>query len=615
MEKSQEKLIFSNDDDDEGNIVEQQEQSVTNDETSKALSSPEFCLPEMKSICPGVQYAENGSKESLLTRIGADALTLTGGLALGFIISKHALELYLGQVAFATAFGFRLSLAMAVIEPICLIPVVVTIFNLLSRFSSNKNQSLLFKNVNLKRQLMLFAISMSCVFCATAVFWMAVGQELSWSKKTFEGDPFEINNEQKAAELMQNAPTDRKAEAVFKYAQALSLNDKRELAEKYYMQVLSMSEKQPEMFMLYASTLNSIAWIEELKGNFDKAIEFQQKTIKVLQLHNATSEPSPFDVKGSLFSKEVNLMPLTVSGSIKELGNIYFRQGKFQEAETNYKKALSMALNLESSYLDIIEIMESYGKLMKKAKRASEIGPLYLSGVGTMIKHEDSVHHAVIYEKAGGSLGQLGQYDEAIKFLKKGLAVESKNAYLDHREDLHEKLGATYLKKKEFVLARKEFQEQLEYVDNEIRKHGDSVKYKRVKVLEHFASVCMAESKLDEAEDHYKKCLSSIREDKDWRGNSREMEMLEKLAMVSERKGDLKSAEKYYLDSIAIGEKRKKSKVADSDLADSLFKYSNFLKNAGRRQESDKVEKRSKQLAPDQTNRLETGEISDLVWI
>ena len=72
------------------------------------------------------------------------------------------------------------------------------------------------------------------------------------------------------------------------------------------------------------------------------------------------------------------------------LGEIYFRQDKFAEAEAPVSKALSLRQgNLPTDHTDIADALSSQAKLMRKTGRVAEAEKIYEKAQQILNKKKD----------------------------------------------------------------------------------------------------------------------------------------------------------------------------------------------------------------------------------
>lgn len=82
--------------------------------------------------------------------------------------------------------------------------------------------------------------------------------------------------------------------------------------------------------------------------------------------------------------------PLRLADAYSMLGEIYFRQDKFAEAESPVTKALSLRQsNLPADHTDIADALSSQAKLMRKTGRAEEAEKIYAKAQQILSKKQD----------------------------------------------------------------------------------------------------------------------------------------------------------------------------------------------------------------------------------
>jgi len=90
--------------------------------------------------------------------------------------------------------------------------------------------------------------------------------------------------------------------------------------------------------------LNQLAELHYKKGNYTEALALQKRSLDINE-----KALGPNHIKGTiLFSLQENFiysfrsLSLAVAQGLQNLANLYYRQGDYDQAETLYKKAITM---------------------------------------------------------------------------------------------------------------------------------------------------------------------------------------------------------------------------------------------------------------------------------
>lgn len=595
MEQFEEKVTHKSDlseessSDPEIQLSTSQEQLIACDQTIiDPETGPQAC-----------QSSSNSSTKKTASKklsVGAKVLACTAGFSCGMLITKYVAEVYIGQMVLLSSFGLAGALIFtALLLPLSAIFLLVFFLNIISRELSPKKKSLFFKAGDTKRELQLFLLALVTSAAFPATFWFYYGDELTWLKNVqpddwMKSDPEE--NEKKAAELALTAPQRHKGEAQVRYAQTLLLNEKDDLAKQEYQKAIAIVKDDPDNFQLYADALSKLASIAQRQKHFDRAIETEKEVIKLLELHHAFEEDFSLDrLNTPFFARKgptYGFNNETVAGSTIDLANIYFGQKNYAEAEANFKNGIKMAIETKSIYINTMNYVYSFASYLKEVKREAEIKPLYDTTIGAILKYADNSRS--IYESAGEDLQRLGLYDLAIEYSKKSLTYPK--AEFGTPGEIHQNLGLCYLKQGKYELAHKEFAEQLQIAESEVKADPERA-YKKCAVFENFARLCKAQGNFDKADDYLKKSLSISTADRD--GPS--VRTLLRLASLNIlwNKNDI--AEKYYKDAISLREKQTGA-FSRFNLAKVLYEYSKFLKKTARTKEAEAIDQRIKTLIP-----------------
>jgi len=124
-----------------------------------------------------------------------------------------------------------------------------------------------------------------------------------------------------------------------------------------------------------------------------------------------------------------------LANSLNNLANAYRTQGKFEEAESNYKRALNMLENsVGPGHVNVATVLNNLAVLYRKQGNYTEAEPLYGRALAIIEKSLGPEHRkvamglnnlAVLYRKQG-------KYREAEPLQRRGLAILEKTLVPDH---------------------------------------------------------------------------------------------------------------------------------------------------------------------------------------
>ena len=197
-----------------------------------------------------------------------------------------------------------------------------------------------------------------------------------------------------------------------------------------------------------ASVFNNLGFIYQALSQYDKAIEYFEKTLKIA-LENST-ETSTF-----------------AATTYNNLGSIYNHQGKYDEAYKYYRKAAETELstispnqraiaayysnigavcNVQKRYTEAIQMLE------KSAEIRLKVLPANHPDIGTSLINISQVFNS------------LGQYNKAIDYLKKALENQFNSLPSDHPSlsTVYNNLGQLYHTQGKYKEAQEMYETSLE---------------------------------------------------------------------------------------------------------------------------------------------------------
>ena len=192
-----------------------------------------------------------------------------------------------------------------------------------------------------------------------------------------------------------------------------------------------------------ASTLTRMGDIWNTKGQYDKALEYFEKNLKISIEYFGESHPN-------------------VATSLFQIGNILETNGQYDKALENFKNALNIRLGYYgethpkvASALNrigsIFNIRGQYERALEYFERDLKISIDYFG--------ESHPNVATSYYFIGGVWNTIGKYDKALEYFEKSLKIriDSFGEFHTHVSLSQNYLGLVYCKCKDFQKALKYF--------------------------------------------------------------------------------------------------------------------------------------------------------------
>jgi tetratricopeptide (TPR) repeat protein len=341
---------------------------------------------------------------------------------------------------------------------------------------------------------------------------------------------------------------------------------------------------------------------------------------------------------------------IAVWGAFHGLGDLYFGQGKLQEAEEMYQRALAgkeKALSPDhTSTLDTVNNLGNLYYVQEKLKEAEEmyqqaladkkaVGPDHTSTLGTVhnlgllystqgkLKEAEEMYQRALagYEKAVGpdhtstldtinNLGALYSYQEKLKeaeeMYQRALAGKEEALGPDHTSTLEtiNNLGALYSYQEKLKEAEEMYQRALAGYEKALGPDHTST----LSTVNNLGILYSNQGKLKQAEEMYQRALAGnekvLGPDHTWT-----LTVVNNLSLLYSDQGKLKEAEEMYQRALAG-----KEKVLGSDHTSTLNTVHNLgllYSDQGKQKEAEEMYQRAlagyqKALGPDHTSTLNT---------
>lgn len=221
----------------------------------------------------------------------------------------------------------------------------------------------------------------------------------------------------------------------------------------------------------------------------------------------------------------------------KDLGDVYMVVGRYEKALTNYK----IALNLTE---DDLERAELYGNIGGTLRMMGEYDDaLEFVDKGISLTGENDVERCRLLYKKGWMFVRQGEYDEAIRVFDEERKLARRLGEDKERGQALHDLGTVYYHKGEYDEAEKYFLEAIKFRRETGDVEGLSASFNNLGL------VYKNQGDLEKALKHYEKCLKIAEE---IGGKSTIAMALNNIGVIHKNKGDLKKALDYYEQTLDI---------------------------------------------------------------
>lgn len=229
-----------------------------------------------------------------------------------------------------------------------------------------------------------------------------------------------------------------------------------------------------------AFTYNNIGINYSIQGKFYLALENYQKALEInkelgnrfWQAYNLSNIAGVYEAQGKFaLALKIYFELLKINEEEKEqlemahvylqIGNLFFRQVKLDEAEEYYNKAKKIfdALNNKSGLAEYKESMAAIsGKRGLHKKAIEEL----MSSVNIKLADGDSISPAMTYLNIGSSYVELKEYEKGLEYLQKALKIWEKVGNMYNIPLAYINIGSTYMRMKKYVLAETYFKKAIE---------------------------------------------------------------------------------------------------------------------------------------------------------
>jgi tetratricopeptide (TPR) repeat protein/transcriptional regulator with XRE-family HTH domain len=187
-------------------------------------------------------------------------------------------------------------------------------------------------------------------------------------------------------------------------------------AERLYQQALTMLERETESLLSVAQTLNNLAFLFYLQGQFSKAEPLFQRALAIREQQLGTNHPDK-------------------ATSLDNLGELYFAQGKFVEAEPLYQQALAIReQQLGPYHPDTATSLNNIMVLYIRQGKYAESEPSALKALAIREEQLGPYHPDTAYSL--NNLARLydlqGRYNDAESILHRSLTIYEQQQGPEH---------------------------------------------------------------------------------------------------------------------------------------------------------------------------------------
>ena len=220
-------------------------------------------------------------------------------------------------------------------------------------------------------------------------------------------------------------------------------------AEKYYKTALEAQEKtQGVLHKEYLTTLNNLGELYDAQNRLKEARVVYRKVLagraKTLGTNHRDYLLTSFDLAmayiadnnkiDSAFNLMLQLekntavlqkMPRIYANVLRNLGGIFYQQGKVDEAKKRFVKCIQIYPRRDESYIYFIN---SLAASYVESGGYADADSLYTESLKTCIKQygKNSEIYAITLDESGKMFEQAGRYQEAVDHYKEALRIEKK---------------------------------------------------------------------------------------------------------------------------------------------------------------------------------------------
>ncbi len=280
--------------------------------------------------------------------------------------------------------------------------------------------------------------------------------------------------------------------------------------------------------------------------------------------------------------------------SLNNLGNVYFKEDFYPEAERSIKKALSIRQDIfGKNGLPVADSMNDLAMVYFAENKATQAEPLLnkallirkaSAGVGSLEYADSLKAMAAIYNKTG-------RVDQAMKLLQTALATRKKQLGLNNPDvaDAENSLAMDYQIKGDLKRARTLYKEAQTILTKSVGASHPLV----ADSLVGLGSIAFLQNKFDESEQLFNQALK-IRQQSLGEKNLRTGEILSCLAVLKEAEGQSAAAAPLFKQALEI---KQVALGPDSpEVARSLKMYAQCLRKIGKDDEAIRLDKRIKEI-------------------
>jgi len=260
-------------------------------------------------------------------------------------------------------------------------------------------------------------------------------------------------------------------EKVTRELTATELNDKALAlwSYGYYTDVskaIALLKQAIQMDPGYSSAYNGLGLAYKSSGDYDRAIEYYQKALKIDLKQRGPDHPD-------------------VAIRYNNLGVAFDRKYEHDRAIEYYQKALKINLKrLGPDHPKVAVMYNNIGLSYKHKGNYDKALEYYQKALKIDLKHRGPDHPnvAIRYNNMGGAYKQKGNYDKALEYYQKALKIDLKKLGPDHPNVAirYNNMGTVYKRKGNYDRALEYYRKALEIAQKRLGKnHPDTKQYQK----------------------------------------------------------------------------------------------------------------------------------------
>ncbi|RPI17295.1 MAG: tetratricopeptide repeat protein [Ignavibacteriae bacterium] len=222
------------------------------------------------------------------------------------------------------------------------------------------------------------------------------------------------------------------------------------LIEIYENLILKIKKEKEECSEDYISSLNILGELYINTGQYNRAFELHQTSVKILKSYCGEEHPHylnalnnlglDYRLKGcfaesikifeNVLEKQKDINNSLYASALNNLANVYNETGNFEKAGILLEKAISIIKNIKGENdSEYARSINNLANLYSRLGKYTEAIPLHLQTIETFKKRFGEWHPkiAVSYNNLANVYGQTGEYEKACVLLEKAMDIREKS--------------------------------------------------------------------------------------------------------------------------------------------------------------------------------------------